>query len=330
MRLSVIIVTCNGRHHLKECLGSLLPQIDGQTEVVIVDNGSNDGTAEFVNSMGHPRVRYLPLGVNRGYAAGNNIGVADARGDWLFLLNNDTVCSPVLVRSLMSGTEKYPQFHVFSCRMIRALDGRIDNKGIRYSRLLCAFQIGSGETVVVEAPFEVFGASGGAMAVRRSVIDDIGLFEPAFFAYHEDVDFAVRARLAGYRCMYLPTAEVVHKGGGTSSADPSRFHSYNQRNMELVVLRSIPPKLLRKYGLGHLAYSGYQVLKSAVKGYGFDTLKAKIDAIGMWRKMALRSPRARVSASEFDRFLGGQFPAVSLDSRGGSPSFVPAELGSIE
>ncbi len=305
-KFSIIIVTHNGLHDLRECVSSLLPQLTPNWEILVVDNGSTDGTKEFLNSLSSDSVRYVPLGANTGFAAGNNSGAKLARGQWIFLLNNDTICEAGALRALEESEHKLPQFRIFACRMVRLHDKKIDNMGIHFSRLLRGVQIGSGSQDGWTAPREVFGASGGAMLVHRSVIEDIGLFDPQFFAYQEDVDFAVRARLAGYGCLYLPEAAVYHKGGGTSSSNPTLYRYFNQRNMELV-LRNIPRNLRWKYGLGHFVYTIYQVFKWTLKGDGLTVVKAKLDAVSLGRKWDTEHLRIRVKPKEFERFLKGRF-----------------------
>ncbi len=308
MRFSIVIVTCNGLHDLKPCLESLASQLSSGWEVVVVDNASTDGTRAFIESQATPMLRPLFLQTNTGFAMGNNRGAEVARGEWLFLLNNDTTCAAGTLRVLEECANRFAQFRIFSSRVVRASDGRIDSLGIRYSRLLRGIQIGSGTADRWAEPREVFGASGAAMMVHRSVIEDIGLFDTALFAYQEDVDFAVRARLAGYRCLHLPGAVVHHKGGGTSSSNPSRFRYYNQRNMELV-FRNLPRRVLWKYGLGHFAYSAYQIIKWAWKGDGRTVLRAKIDALAHpARTLEDRCPQ-RVNPKEFEEFLEQKFPA---------------------
>jgi GT2 family glycosyltransferase len=307
MRFSIIIVTHNGLHHLQPCLTSLIPQLTSDWDVVIVDNASTDGTAEFVESLHYPAVSYVRLATNTGFASANNKGGEVAAGDYLFLLNNDTVVEVGTLAALEESVAHFPEFQIFACRMVRASDGKIDNMGIRFSRLLRASQIGTGNADAWLTAREVFGASGGAMLVRRSVIADVGLFDPIFFAYHEDVDFALRARIAGYRCLYVPQAIVHHKGGGTSSSNASLYRYYIQRNMELAILRNVPPAVLWKYGLGRLAYSIFQIVKWSLKGNGLLVLRAKLDAISLWRRTnPLLTPK-RINTHQFERFLADDF-----------------------
>jgi len=314
MQISLLIVSFNGLSHLRPCLETLLPQLSSEDQVVLVDNGSTDGTEKYLQALGNAAIRYIRLERNAGFAEGNNVGAAQARGDWLFLLNNDTLCDPHLLAELKESIKSHPEFKIFACRMVRISDGRIDNKGIRVTTLLRAAQIGTGEEVRPEQPFEVFGASGGAMVVHRSVVEDIGLFEPEFFAYQEDVDFAIRARLAGYRCLYLPAAVIHHKGGGTSSKNRRFLLYYLQRNMELAILRNIPGSIAWKYLPGHLAYSAFQVTRCLLRGEGGTVIRAKRDALRLWKQREWSSPPIRIPLKRFERFLDGDFGPMSSTS----------------
>ena len=303
---TIIVVTHNGLNDLRNCVDSLSSQLPSNWEILVVDNASSDGTKEYLDSASSHSLRKILLDTNTGFAAGNNTGATHAKGQWLFLLNNDTTCASGTLRALEEGARTARQFRIFACRMIRAADGKVDNLGIRFTRLLRGTQIGAGAERGWTDVHEVFGASGGAMLVHRSVIDDIGLFDPNFFAYQEDVEFAVRARLAGYRCLHLPDAVVYHKGGGTSSSNPSFFRYFNQRNMELV-LRNIPKRLRWKYGIGHLAYVAGQILKWTLKGDGLTVLKAKIDALGVARKSPARNLPIRVRSKDFEKHMARDF-----------------------
>lgn len=324
---SVVIVSWNGLHHLKPCIASLLPQMEDRWELVVVDNASTDGTKEYIQGLRHPRVRLVPLESNLGFAEANNLGVERSLGQWVLLLNNDTVADPQLLRALERGTQDFPECQIFACRMIRMADSKIDNRGIHFRALMVAAQIGTGEELRAEGPREVFGASGGAMLFRRDIVDDIGLFDPAFFAYQEDVDFAVRARLAGYRCLYLPSATVYHKGRGTSSRNPSLYTYYNQRNMELVV-QNFPRRLLWKYLPLRIAYAVHQVLKFTPRGDGMTVLRGKFAALWMiWNRRPDRS-KQRVSTRQFNDFLRDKFSAARNVSHSPGVGAVPEEESS--
>jgi GT2 family glycosyltransferase len=299
---SAIVVTYNGLADLRKCIQSLDLRRNPAWELLVVDNASSDGIQDYLLSLADPAIRFIPLSTNTGFAYANNHGFEQASGEWIFLLNNDATCGTDTLSALEEATSHCPDYCIFACHMIRASDGKVDNLGIQFTRSLRGVQIGAGMDNGWQECREVFGASGGAMLLHRSVIEDIGLFDAHFFAYQEDVEFAVRARLAGYRCLYLPRAIVRHKGGGTSSRRSNLFRYYNQRNME-VLLRCLPARIIWKYGALHLTYIAYQIVKWTAKGDGLNVCRAKIDGL----KLAYSSRRhlspVRISSKAFDAVL---------------------------
>ena len=309
IHLSIIVVTYNGWHYLEPCLHSLLPQLHGLDEIVVVDNGSRDGTDQGVAGLADSRIRYERLEKNLGFARANNIGADRAVREWLLLLNNDTIVRDGFLAALRSAAQQQNQYQIFACKMIRASDGKIDNVGIAVlAPLLRQVQLGPGSDPDRHSnAVEVFGASGGAMMVHRSAIDDIGLFDSRFFAYCEDVDFALRARIAGYRCMFVPEAAVLHVQSGTGSSMPGRRLYYIQRNMELAIFRNLSGRDLCRYALPHMAYTVFQVLRETFRGYGINAMKAKSDAVRLWPAMRSDRGPVRISTSALSAYLRGRF-----------------------
>jgi GT2 family glycosyltransferase len=311
--ISIIIVTYNGWQHLETCLNSVLPQLESGDEVLIVDNGSSDATQDHVSSIDDSRVVYQRLETNLGFAAANNIGAQRAKGEWLLLLNNDTVASDGFLTGLRSAALNNTEYRIFACKMIRASDHKIDNAGIAViGPTLRQIQLSPGSDPEMHRSFtEVFGASGGAMLVHRSVIEDIGLFDSRFFAYCEDVDFALRARLAGYRCGFVPDASVFHKQLGTGSKMPTLRRYYIQRNMELALFRNLSSRELVRYAPAHLAYDLYQVIRWTLRRHPWQVLKAKRDAIRLWRSMRAARGPVRISPATLRDYLHGRFLSPS-------------------
>jgi len=311
--LSIIVVTYNGWHHLGPCLRSLLPQLHGSDdEIVIVDNGSCDATEESVAEIGDSRIHYERLEENLGFAGANNIGVQRASREWLVLLNNDTIVLDGFLDSLRRAASNHHEYRIFACKMIRASDRRIDNVGIAVTApLLRQIQLGPGsDPEHHSSAVEVFGASGGAMMVHRSVLADIGLFDPRFFAYCEDVDFALRARIAGYRCLFLADAAVLHTQLGTGSTMAGRRLYCIQRNMELAIVRNLPFCDLVQYAVPHIIYALFQILRETLRGRGVDVVKAKGEAIGLWSAMRAARGPVRVSSSTLHGYLRGRFSSA--------------------
>jgi GT2 family glycosyltransferase len=250
--VSVVIPTWNGRALLDVALGSLGRQSLAPLEVIVVDNGSADGTVEWLAER-WPAVTVVALEENLGFAAGTNRGIARARGDVVALVNNDVELDPDFLRELVRALEANPEAASAAAKMLRFEDrGVIDATGdtLRWSGI--ALQRGQGEADrgQYDGAGPVFSACAGAAAYRRAAFDDVGLFDEAFFAYLEDVDWGFRAQLAGRGCVYVPSAIAYHIGGASTRRegrpDPF-FYGLPRRNNVWMVLKNYPASALALY-----------------------------------------------------------------------------------
>ena len=249
MTVSVVIPTWNGRALLDVVLESLERQSLAADEVIVVDNGSTDGTVEHLRSR-RPSVTVVALGENTGFAAAVNRGIERASGDVVALVNNDIELHPEFLRELVAGLEADPGAASAAAKMLRFDDREVlDAAGdtLRWSGV--ALQRGQGERDrgQYDAPGRVFSACAGAAAYRRSAFAEVGLFDEAFFAYLEDVDWGFRAQLAGLGCVYVPTAIAYHVGSATTRRegrpDPF-FYGLPRRNNVWMVLKNYPGSAL--------------------------------------------------------------------------------------
>jgi GT2 family glycosyltransferase len=249
--VSVVIPTWNGRAMLDVVLASLERQSVAPLEVIVVDNGSSDGTAEHLRER-WPAVEVVALAENAGFAAGVNRGLERARGEFVALVNNDIELHPDFLRELASGLERDTGAASAASKMLRFDDRSvIDATGdtLRWSGI--ALQRGQGErdTGQYDRPERVFSACAGAALYRRSAFETVGGFDEAFFAYLEDVDWGFRAQLAGFGCAYVPTAIAYHVGSATTRRegrpDPF-FYGLPRRNNVWLVLKNYPASALAR------------------------------------------------------------------------------------
>jgi len=245
--VSVIIVNWNGAQHLPTCLNALRIQTYPHLEVIVVDNGSTDGSQELLAKV-YPWVRLLELGENRGFTGGNNAGIAAARGDMLILLNNDTEVAPDWVEQVVGAFARHPEAGLVASKMLlfdrrdhfhtagdlMRPDGLPGNRGV-WQRDVGQF----------DREEYVFGACGGALAMRRALLRSIGALDDDFFFSAEDVDFAWRAQLAGWRCIYAPAAVVYHRLAATGGDVTASF--YNGRNFLYLLAKDYPADLWRRH-----------------------------------------------------------------------------------
>lgn len=208
--LTVIIPTWNRKDLLRRCLASLERQtVD--CPVLVVDDGSTDGTAEML-AREFPRVSCLRREKNEGFVRAVNAGIQHSGTPWLALLNNDTEADPHWLEWGLQALQQEPQFAFFACRIVQFFDrDRLDSAGDCYSRTGLPYKRGLGRPLEEYRYREpVLGASAGAAFYRRTLFDRVGLFDEDFVMYLEDVEFSLRAQLAGFRCLYLPEAVVYH------------------------------------------------------------------------------------------------------------------------
>jgi GT2 family glycosyltransferase len=298
---SIIIVSWNGRQYLEPCLNAVAAQQGVDTETIVVDNGSTDGTATFVRER-FPWVRLIGLGENRGFAGGNNAGVREARGRFVVLLNNDTVPEAGWLAALLRGREAGGPHALASSRIVYMHDPRvIDSAGDGLLRWGGAFKRHHGASIELAAESgEVFGVCGAACVVPRSVFDELGGFDEDFFVSHEDVDLSYRARLLGYPCRYVADAVVRHHGSATLGRVSAFAVFHGQRNLEWAYFKNTPASLLLRTLPGHLVYTAAALVHFARVGMIGPFLRAKWSALaglpGLLRKRAHVQRTRRVGA----------------------------------
>jgi len=292
-RISVILVTWNSAATLTRCLGCLAAQTLKDFEVVLVDNGSTDGSLDGMESRWPGLIlRVERLDENRGFAAANNLGARLARGEWLAMLNADAFPEPDWLEKLLRAAERNPEFSFFASRQLQAnspqlLDGAGDAlhiSGLAWRRYASwpAAQFGL-------EPEEVFSPCAAAGLYSRQAFLQVGGFDEDFFSYHEDVDLGFRLRLQGFRCLYVPDAVVQHVGSATLGAQ-SDFALYHwQRNFIWSFIQNMPSAFLWEALPAHLMANFIYQINYTLRGRGGVLLKAKKDALrGLSRALRKR------------------------------------------
>jgi len=201
--ISVIVVNWNGRHLLETCLPSLMMQTYDDYQVVVVDNGSTDDSLAWLRTH-YPRVQIIANRENLGFAQANNQAIRATQSPYVATLNNDATPDPEWLGALVDAMES-------SAAVGEACGVSVDRAGIAWNRYM-----GEPERDDEVVSYEVFGPSACAALYRRAMLDAIGLFDETYFMYYEDVDLAWRAQQAGWRCLYVPKARVVHCHSATA------------------------------------------------------------------------------------------------------------------
>ncbi len=223
IKVSVVIPNYNGERYLRACIDSLMEQKDIIFETIIIDNASADSAYEWLGE--YKEIIFKRLDKNYGFSRAVNEGIQMAQGEYVLLLNNDTIVEKDFIKELVIAIEKDTRIFAVSSKMIAYQNHEImDDAGDEYSVLGWAYKLGDGRSVEhYEKEYSVFSACAGAALYRKSVFDEIGLFDESFFAYMEDVDISYRGRIYGYYNVYCPKAKVYHIGSATSGSKYNEF-----------------------------------------------------------------------------------------------------------
>jgi GT2 family glycosyltransferase len=301
--ISLIIVNWNGKHLLEDCLGSLRRQTFRDFETILVDNGSSDGSCEYVRSC-FPEVQRIELAENRGFAGGNLAGYERTRGDLIVLLNNDTEAHPQWLEELWMASQLFRNAGSFASKMMYFDDrNRIENCGFNLGIAGTTVELGRGEPdgELWGESREVFGACGGAVGYRRAMLEEIGFLDPDFFMVYEDVDLSFRAQLHGYRCRYVPNAIVYHRYRATLGATSERQVFYSQRNIEFVYFKNMPRGLMLRSAPARLLYEIGAALHFAEIGAGGAFLRSKLSVIPHLRSLFRKRQKVQRNKCLSDR-----------------------------
>jgi GT2 family glycosyltransferase len=325
--ISVIIPNWNGKHFLAECIDSLGEQTFRDFETILVDNGSTDGSAEFSEERYGGIIRIIRNKENLGFTGGNNVGIRAAKGKYIVLLNNDTWAEPTWLEELVKATYLGRPVGMWGSKIysyyrrdqIEAVGELIYWDGLSRSRGQYAQEQGQYEEME-----EIFFPPGCGGMYRKVVFEEIGLFDEDFFAYADDAEIGIRARLAGWKCVYVPRAVLYHKNSG-STGHYSPFKAfYVERNRFWITLKYFPLPLLylsifftfyrfafQGYGaLTHRGaagkftrnYSPFQLIWILIKAYGSGLRYTP----RMWKKRKMLKPLRKVPYGEifswFHRF----------------------------
>ncbi len=248
-RVAVIIPNWNGKRFLDACLQSLRRQTFTDFVTYMVDNGSADDSVAYVEAN-YPEVRIVRHADNLGFSAAINAGIRASSGEYVAALNNDTEVDPAWLQELVHTLDTRPEIGLCASKVLDYADrGVIDSFGDGYGRYGIAFKIGTlaRDRGQFDTPMEVLSPCAAASIYRRSMLDDIGMFDEDFFCYMEDVDLGIRALLGGYKCLVVPAAKVYHIGSASTGGGLSAFSlRMTAKNFPHVLCKNMPSALLWK------------------------------------------------------------------------------------
>ena len=276
-RVSIVIPNLNGEAYIRPCLDAVRAQTDIEPRVIVIDNGSTDGSDRIVREE-YPECELIRFETNTGFCGAVNAGIeASWDMDYVILLNNDTVIEPAFTAELVKAISEDER--IFSCqaRMLSMADPSvIDDAGDLYCALGWAFARGKGKKdgPKYRKKREIFASCAGAAIYRVSALKEIGTFDEAHFAYLEDTDIGWRARIKGYKNVYAPDAVVHHVGSASSGSIYNLFKVRNSSRNSVYIIGKNMPLLMVLINLP-LLIPGFLVktLFFALKGYGKDYIK---------------------------------------------------------
>lgn len=302
IRSTVVIPNYNGIEYVEKCLISLRHE---PARVILVDNGSTDGSPELVREK-FPEVRLIAMDRNYGFCKAANRGMEASKTTYVILLNNDTVAERGFVKALEKAMDSDSRAFSGAARMVNLRHPeRIDDAGDYYCALGWAFAAGRDKPREnYDGPREIFSACGGACIYRRQVLGRIGLLDENHFAYLEDVDLGYRARLYGYRNLYVPEAVVRHAGSASSGSRYNAFKAgQTARNSVYLAYKNMPPAQLF-FNLPFL-FAGFLIkqLFFLKKGMGGSWWKGTLEGLRLCRSAEGQRNRVRFERKRLPVYL---------------------------
>ncbi|HYE37796.1 MAG TPA: glycosyltransferase family 2 protein [Methylocaldum sp.] len=330
-KIAVIIVSWNSGPFLSKCLSSLRRQTFREFRTIVIHNGEFDDTLASAKSA-LESAEIICLGENRGFAAGNNVAAQLVKDcDWIALLNPDAFPESDWLSNLLKATKEYSDYSFFGSRLLAANDPKLlDGVGDTYhtSGLVWRQGHGSNASNAYMEPVEIFSPCAAAALYRRDTFLEVGGFDEDYFCYVEDVDLGFRMRLAGYRCLYVPDAVVLHVGSA-STGRHSNFSVYHgHRNIVWTYIKNMPYPLFWVYLPQHLILNVISIFSFAFFGQGRVILNAKIDAVkgipSMLKKRKAIQAKRKAQSADIRRMMVKGFPAPikSLNLRSKITKFI--------
>ena len=307
-KVSIIIVSYNHRDNLGSCLSSILEQCYRNYEVLVVDNGSHDGSADYVEGK-FPGVQVIRCERNWGFGAANNLGASQASGDILVFLNPDTIVTPRSLKSLQATVAAGSQpclvspkilFADYSPPTIYTCGNHVSYSGLTFCR-------GWGQRVDKFIDSETIPAiSGTCFAVKREVFESLGGFDDLFFLYLEDTDLSWRGKLAGLECKLASESVIYHQYGLRFTPQKSYYLERNRyvlliKNLAASTFVAMLPLLLFAEVIvwGYLVLKGPQYMWHKVRSYGW--------LVRHWRQIMESREQAQALRQVSDRDVLSSF-----------------------
>ena len=329
--VTVIVVTWNAGGDLARCLACLAAQEPLPERIVVVDNGSTDGSADTAERVARDNARLAPrtvvrrVGANIGFAAANNRAVQECGSEFVAVLNPDAFPEPGWLAALVAAATSHPRAAAFgSLQLLDGSEGLVDGIGDVYHVSGLSWRAGHGRprTPAADEDREIFSACAAAALYRRDAFLAAGGFDEDFFCYFEDVDLGFRLRLAGWQARHVSAAVVRHAVGRSSRSAPADFALFHgHRNLVWCFAKNMPGPLLAGLLIPHLLQTIVAVAFFSTRGQGRPIVKAKGQAMAglrrMWRKRRAVQAARTASCRDIWRVLDAGFGRGRIGRPGG-------------
>ena len=302
MRATFVVVNYNGEKFIARCLESISRQSYRNFEVVVVDNGSNDGSLKIVNNFADKlEMEVIRNPENLGFAKAANQGIRRADSEIIALVNNDAFLDEKWLEEIIKACNNDSSAGIFASKILFP-DGRINSAGHVIYRGLAVMERGFFEKDFGQYDFDCYvaGACAAAAAYRREMLEEIGLFDEDYFMYNEDVDLSLRAILLGWKVRFVHKAVAWHLLSASTGFLSDFSVYYNSRNWIWSILKNIPTKVLLKEMPFFMLRNVTSMVYFCSKGR-FSILKSKFDALRGIRKV-LKKRRELQKRRKFERF----------------------------
>jgi hypothetical protein len=316
--VSIIVVTFNNESVITACLEALSKQSYQKYEVIVVDNCSQDATLDMVEAFSY--VHLIRSKNNSGFTGGNILGLQQAQGEFIVLLNPDTEVSLTWLEELVNSMRSNPNIGLCASNLLVFGSNITDSAGDGCTTTGRGFKCNEGERQQYGQNTYVFGACGGAVMLRRKLIDEIGFLDDDFFLIHEDTDLNFRARLAGWACLFVPKAIVYHKVRSSIGHMSNIAVYYSIRNARFVWVKNMPSALLLKYFHHHVIQELGAFIFFCVKHHKWSAYwQANVDFFKMLPKMLKKRREIKllkkITNAELEKMLTPVFEYDFLKSK---------------
>lgn len=259
-KVSIIVVNYNCHEEIEQLIGSLLSQDYLNYELIVIDNNSSDRGIESL-AKNHPHFKFIFQEENKGFAGANNVGIEASTGEYIFLLNPDTLVDQNTIGELVKVLEDYPQAGSVSPKLIYHKEQLIQYAGSSELTTLTVKNYHRGNK---EADLDKYGDveltafnHGAAMLLRKSVIKKVGLMPEEYFLYYEELDWCTTIKNKGFGLYYTGKTSVQHKASASTGRIEGLKSYFLTRNRVLYVLRKYPPGLKKLLALSYLFFVVY-------------------------------------------------------------------------